>query len=158
MLLGDLEGSSEGASEGESLGTLVGLKVGKGEGIGEGALVGVADGVLSELVGLIVGLPVGVFVGAPVSGTPVGTEVVGVTSGQKPHDSGQLAPTSKPAFGAVSSPRKQYILMRSAELFNLNHVQSCRLPISIVKSKLGTSAQVAAQEPQVSWQANLTLP
>ncbi len=160
MLLGDLEGSSEGASEGESLGTLVGLKVGKGEGIGEGALVGVADGVLSELVGLIVGLPVGVFVGALVSGTPVGTEVVGVTSGQKPHDSGQLPPTSKLVS---SSPRLQYIPVRviSIESFLLcnNHAHSTVFePFSSSNLNVELSAQVAAQDSQVAWQAHLTLP
>jgi len=113
--------------------------------------VGVSDGLVD---GVLDGVSLGLLEGFILADG----EKVGVMVGQKPHDSGQLAPTSKPAFGAVSSPRKQYILMRSAELFNLNHVQSCRLPISIVKSKLGTSAQVAAQEPQVSWQANLTLP
>jgi len=65
----------------------------------------VADGVLSELVGIMLGVLVGVLVGAPVplvTGAPVGAEVVGVTTGQKPHDSGHAAPTSKASF---SSPR-----------------------------------------------------
>jgi len=141
----------------------VGLKVGKGEGIGEGGLVGLADGVLSELVGLMVGLLVGVLVGTPVTGVPVGAEVVGVISGQKPHDSGQLPPTSKPAFGAVSAPRPQYRPVRLAsvaglELFS-NHAQSTGSPpISRMKSNVELSAQVAAHESQVSWQAHLTLP
>ena len=135
----------------------MGLKVGKGEGIGEGGLVGLADGVLSELVGLMVGLPVGVLVGAPVTGEPVGAEVVGVTSGQKPHVAGHAAPTSKPAVGAVSVPRLQYASVREAFLANHGHASATAPPKSrVMASKL--SAQVAAQEPQVSWQAQLTLP
>jgi hypothetical protein len=154
-----MEGSSEGFSEGESLGSLVGLKVGKGEGIGEGGLVGTADGVLSELVGLMLGWLVGVLVGAPVTGAPVGAEVVGVTSGQKPHDSGQLPPTSKLVS---SSPRLQYnpvrlISVSSLELCN-NHAQSTVAPLSVVKVDVELSAQVAAQDSQVAWQAHLTLP
>ena len=85
----DTLGRSEGIGEEEGL-------VGLADGVGEGDLVGLADGVLSELVGLMDGLPEGVLVGG------------GVTSGQKPHDSGQLPPTSKPAVGAASSPRPQY--------------------------------------------------
>ena len=138
--------------------------MGKGEGIGEGGLVGLADGVLSELVGLMVGTLVGDLVGAPVTGAPVGAEVVGVTSGQKPHESGQAAPTSKPAVGGVSSPRLQYIPVRftsisGLELFN-NHAQSTDAPESRVKVKVEVelSAQVASQEAQVTWQAHLTLP
>ena len=155
-----MEGSSEGASEGLSEGSLVGLKVGKGEGIGEGGLVGTADGVLSELVGLMLGWLVGVLLGAPVTGAPVGAEVVGVTSGQKPHDSGQLPPTSKLVS---SSPRLQYIPVRiiSIESFLLcnNHAHSTVFePFSSSNLNVELSAQVAAQDSQVAWQAHLTLP
>jgi hypothetical protein len=95
--------------------------------------------------------------------SPVGKRgCVTVYLGQKPHDSGQAPPTSKPAVGAVSSPRSQYsptrfASVRGLELFN-NHAQFTVSPISRAKVKAELSAQVAAQEPQVSWQANLTLP
>ena len=136
--LGTLEGKLVGAKE------VVGLKVGVREGCGEGDLVGLAEGVLSELVGLMVGLLLGNWEGA-------------VTAGQKPHDSGHAAPTSKPAFGSVSAPRLQYIAVRPVFLVNHGQASSTAPPKSRVKARV-LSAQLSVQEPQDTWQAHLTLP